>query len=72
MPEDHIGKVETVVKDALGKILYVEYEEDAEPNREESFVCEGCGKEFIVKPETSYSPKKQEEELDFTSDSSLI
>lgn len=73
MPGDHIGNTSTVVRDALGKILYTEYDEGYEPNQAATFCCEGCGHEFIVETTTTYKAKVQEEELDFSeSESSLL
>jgi len=68
MPGDLIGKPDSVVRDALGKILYADYEEDCEPLATESFICDQCGKPFVVEPAISYKVKKEDEEKDFSSD----
>lgn len=69
MPGDLLGKPETVIRDALGKILYVEYEEDLdEPNFEEHFVCDHCDKPFVVSVATSYKTREEDEELNFQSE----
>lgn len=68
MPGDLIGKPDSVVRDALGKILYADYEEDCEPLATESFICDNCGKPFVVEPVISYKVKKEDEEKDFSTD----
>lgn len=68
-PEDLLGKPESIIRDALGKILYVEYAElDDEPCFEEHFVCDHCEKQFIVSAIVSYKSKEEDEELDFASE----
>ena len=67
IPGELIGKPETVIKDALGKIIYQEFSEDDEPCAVEHFICEECGKPFIVEPVVSYKVKKEDEALDFSS-----
>lgn len=69
MPGDLIGRPDSILRDPIGKILYVDYVEDEEPNTAETFVCESCGKTFVVEPIVSYKVKKQAEELDFGEDS---
>ena len=69
MPGDLLGKPENIIRDALGKILYVEYAEDLdEPNLEEHFVCECCDKPFVVSAITSYKTREEDEELNFQSE----
>lgn len=65
-PGEIIGKPDSVVRDALGKIIYHEYQEGEEPEQTESFICEECGKPFVVEPIVTYKVKKEEEALDFT------
>ncbi len=73
MPGDLIGKPETVLRDALGKIIYQEYDQDDEPAQIERYICDECGKPFTVEPIITYKVKKEEEALDFsTQESSLI
>lgn len=67
-PENVVGHPKQVIRDALGKILYEEYKEDCEPLSEETYVCDGCGKEFVVEIETKFKTKEQEEQIDFTSE----
>jgi DNA-directed RNA polymerase subunit RPC12/RpoP len=66
MPSDFLGRPESLIKDALGKILHLSYIDDQEPNQTESFICDGCGRQFIVEPQVTYKVKKEAEELDFT------
>ena len=67
-PDDYAGKPMNVIRDALGKILYVEYQDGYEPVATEHFVCEECGKPFVVENTVSYKVKKEAEELDFSTD----
>ena len=67
MPGDLIGEAKTVIRDALGKIIYQEYEADSEPNQSEKYFCDNCDKPFIVEPVITYRVKKEVEELDFSS-----
>lgn len=65
MPGDFLGKPrQQPVRDALGKILYVEYEEI--PCEPETYICDGCEKQFVVEYQVSYKAKKEVEELDFS------
>lgn len=66
MPGDLIGKADTVIRDALGKIIYQEYNLDYEPSHIEKYFCDHCDKPFIVEPTVTYKVKKEVEELDFT------
>lgn len=66
MPGDLIGEPKTVIRDALGKIIYQEYDEDNEPAQVEKYFCDNCDKPFIVEPVITYRVKKEVEELDFT------
>lgn len=66
MPGDLIGKPETIIRDALGKIIYQEYDKDNEPEQEERFICDECGKPFIVEPIVTYKVRKEDETLDFS------
>jgi len=68
MPGDFVGKTDSIVKDALGKVIYVDYLEDYEPLATESFVCDHCGKPFVVEPVISFKTKKEDEERDFSTD----
>lgn len=65
-PHDFAGKPSTVLRDALGKILYQEYPEDYEPGMSTTYICDGCGKKFIVEPSITYKTRKEVEELDFS------
>ena len=75
-PGDLIGgKTESLIRDALGKIIYLEYAESKftegrslEPVTMEQYFCDNCDKPFIVEPAVSYKVKKEVEELDFTTD----
>ena len=66
MPGDLMGRPTTIIRDALGKILYLEYEPECEPVSVERFFCDSCEKPFLVEPVVSYKVKKESEELDFS------
>ena len=67
LPGELTGKTDNVIKDALGKIIYEDYEEDQEPDQTEHFVCEHCNKSFVIEATTTYKTRKEDEELDFSS-----
>lgn len=64
-PDDLTGRPTNIIRDALGKIIYTEYDPEYEQMTPERFVCEHCGKAFIVEPEVMYRVKKEEEAKDF-------
>lgn len=68
-PDDFAGRPTSVLRDALGKILYQEYKEGYEPAMATTYICDGCGKQFIVEPQVSYKTRKEAEELDFSNTS---
>lgn len=68
MPGDLIGKPETVVKDALGKIIYEDYDDNYKPCFEEHYECDGCGKSFAVSATIVYKSREESEELDFSTE----
>ena len=65
-PHDFMGKPNSVLRDALGKVLYQEYAEGYEPEDISTYICDGCGKQFIVEPQVTYKVRKEIEELDFS------
>jgi DNA-directed RNA polymerase subunit RPC12/RpoP len=65
-PETLLGNPESVVRDALGKIIYLDYTEGEEPCQPEKYFCDNCDKPFIVEPVLTFKVKKEVEELDFT------
>ena len=68
-----MGKPETVIRDALNKVIYQEYDEEDEPCLVEHYVCDHCNKPFIVEPSVSFKVRKEEEASDFSSlESSLL
>lgn len=65
-----LGKSKNVIKDALGKILYVEYaDESDEPNFVTSYICDNCNKSFVVEASMSFKSKKEDSITDFTNSS---
>jgi len=67
MPGDLTGKPDSVVRDALGKIIYLDYVEGEEPCQLAEYECDNCGKPFVVEATVSYKARKQAEEKDFSS-----
>ncbi len=59
------GASNAVVKNALGKILAVDYDE--EPDLSEQYICDYCNKEFNVDLEIKVKTEDVEEEVNFTS-----
>ena len=72
MPGDLIGEPTTVLRDALGKIIYQESDEGNEPAQVGHYVCDECGKSFIVEPVITYKVKKEDEAKDFSELSSSL
>lgn len=69
MPGDLVGTPDSIVRDALGKTIYVDYIEDEQPLSVEEYTCDNCGHTFLVEPVVQYKVKKQAEELDFGEES---
>ena len=66
MPNSLIGQPDEVVRDALGKIIYEDYETPArEPDMIEHFSCEYCDKPFIIEATVTYKTKEEAPENDF-------
>ena len=72
MPGDLIGEPDNVIRDALGRIIYQEYDEGNEPAQVGHYVCDECGKPFIVEPIIMYKVKKEDEAKDFSDLSSSL
>ena len=66
VPGELLGNPDSVVKDALGKILYEDYADGEEPEYVEHFECENCGKPFVIEASLTFKTKKEDEELDFS------
>lgn len=60
------GKPSDIIKDCLGKVIYVDYEKGRELDLVEHFVCELCEKPFQIEATVSYKVKEEKEELDFS------
>ncbi len=68
MPGSLIGQPTDVIKDALGKIVYEDYEPASKaPDMQESFICEYCNKPFVVEATVSYKSYEEAPEKDFSS-----
>lgn len=73
MPDDLTGKPDVVIKDPLGKILYVDYKKDCEPVNTTTYECDNCFKEFTVKAQITLTAEPVSEEKDFSTEyTSLI
>lgn len=72
LAEEIYGKPATVIRDALGKIIYVEWEDGYEPQAVETYCCDNCDKSFIVEANLSFKVKPQAEELDFSDTSASL
>ena len=67
MPGALIGQPPEIVKDSLGKIIYVDYRKVAYmPNMSEQFTCEYCNNSFEVEAVVSYKSRKPAPETDFS------
>ena len=64
-----VQKFGNIIRDALGKIIYQDFEDECEPVSEKRYYCDECGKSFIVEPVISFKVKKEEEQLDFSEQS---
>lgn len=66
MPNAIIGQPDEVVRDALGKIIYEDYDTpEREPDTVEHFTCEYCDKPFIIEATVTYKTKEEAPENDF-------
>lgn len=67
MPGALIGQPPEIVKDSLGKVIYVDYlKEENMPNMAESYICDYCNKPFIVEATVTYKASKEAPEKDFS------
>ena len=67
MSSTFFGKPKDIVKDALGTIIYVDYPEDKEPVRLESYTCDYCNKPFVVEATVAYKAMEETPAKDFSS-----
>lgn len=67
MPGPIIGKPVEVVKDALGDIIFVDYDKEKNlPNLTESYICDYCNKPFVVEASITYKAVFEAPEKDFS------
>lgn len=71
-PGELEGRPDSIVKDALGTILYSDYVEGEEACPEEEYVCDVCGRRLRIKPRMSFEVEEAPEELDFARDSASL
>lgn len=72
MPGELVGVPGQIVRDALGKIIYQEYDDEDLPAQVEHYVCDECGKPFVVEPVITYKVRKEDEAVDFSDLSSSL
>ena len=65
LPGELIGQPTDVVRDALGKIIYEDYDEKA-PNSIETYYCEYCDKPFVVEASLTFNSYEELPEKDFS------
>lgn len=68
MPNDFAGKSKNIIRDALGKILYVEFEDGFEPEQKEKYICDNCGKEFTAQCSMAATTDVIDEAEDFSNE----
>lgn len=66
MPDDVTGRVRNAIKDPLGKMIYVEYEDDGEPCLTQRYCCDQCGMDFVAEAIVSIKSRPVAEEADFS------
>ena len=67
MPGDLIGQPTDIVRDALGKIIYEDYEPESKaPNMTEHYTCIHCDKPFIIEATVTYKTYEEAPENDFS------
>lgn len=66
IPNNVVGQPSQVTRDSFNHIIYYEYLENREPLAKEKYVCDFCGREFVINIKPSYTTNKQDELLDFT------
>lgn len=68
-----VGGSCNVIKDAIGKILYLDYQtEDAEPQYVEEYICDSCNKPFSIEATLTFKSKPVDEALDFSETSASL
>ena len=68
MPGALLGKPNDVIRDSLGKFIYVSYQEGTAPELTENFTCEFCNKPFIVEATITYKAMTEVPEKDFSTE----
>lgn len=66
IPDVFFGKTASVVKEPLGKIVYVNYPDETKPNTVEHYICDYCDKPFIVEATVTYKTMTEAPEKDFS------
>lgn len=70
VPESLTGRSHRVIKDALGKVLYVDYLDDEDrPDYVEHYQCDNCDTKFVVEAQMTFKTKLESEVLDFQNES---
>ena len=68
LPGSFIGHPQDVVRDSFGKLLYEDYQEGKEPEMTEHYICDYCGKPFVVEASITYKTMAEAPERDFTTE----
>lgn len=63
-PGSSLGKSDSVIRDALGKIIYEDYFE--EPEFQEKYECDNCHKPFVTEVTLNFKACPEKEEFDFS------
>lgn len=66
LPGSLIGHTDDIVKDALGRVIYEDYDVPShEPSMIEHFICDYCDKPFVIEATITYKTKEEAPESDF-------
>lgn len=63
-PSSLLSRPKNVIRDPLGKILYVEYDHQAD--FQDTYICDSCNREFITTVNMTFKVDQQAPQLDFT------
>jgi len=66
LPGELLGKPKThgIIKDALGKIIYIDWEE--EPVTKFQYTCDNCNRDFLVEATLTVKSAPVDEATDFS------
>lgn len=64
-PLSLVGKPRNIIRDAIGHIIFADYEEDNQPDLQERYVCDHCNTEFIINAKLVANTEEVSEEENF-------